>query len=86
MGPLTSVLHRDRVMAYVRTAVEQGDEILAGGMAPADPALAAGCYVLPTVVRAKPSDRVAQEEVFGPFVTVLTFETDDEALAIANGT
>lgn len=86
MGPLTSTLHRDRVMAYVRTAVEQGGDILAGGMAPADPALAAGCYVLPTVVRAKPSDRVAQEEVFGPFVTVLTFETDDEALAIANGT
>lgn len=86
MGPLTSTLHRDRVMAYVRTAVEQGGDILAGGMAPPDPALAAGCYVLPTVVRAKPSDRVAQEEVFGPFVTVLTFETDDEALAIANGT
>lgn len=86
MGPLTSTLHRDRVMAYVRTAVEQGGDILAGGMAPADPALAAGCYVLPTVVRAEPSDRVAQEEVFGPFVTVLTFETDDEALAIANGT
>jgi aldehyde dehydrogenase (NAD+) len=37
-------------------------------------------------VRAKPGDRVAQEEVFGPFVTVLTFKTDEEALAIANGT
>ena len=49
--------------------------------------LAAGCYVEPTVVqRARPRDRVAQEEVFGPFVTVLTFKNDDEALAIANGT
>lgn len=86
MGPLTSILHRDRVIAYVQTAVEQGGEILAGGMAPADPELAAGCYVLPTVVRARPTDRVAREEVFGPFVTVLTFETDEEALAIANAT
>jgi len=43
--------------------------------------------VEPTVVRAKSHrDRVAQEEVFGPFVTVLTFKTDEEALAIANGT
>jgi delta 1-pyrroline-5-carboxylate dehydrogenase len=48
--------------------------------------LAAGCFVEPTIVRAKPDDRVAQEEVFGPFVTVLTFSDDEEALAIANGT
>jgi len=86
MGPLTSTLHRDRVLAYVKTAKEQGAEILAGGTAPDDPGLSAGCYVLPTVVRAKPNDRVAQEEVFGPFVTVLTFKDDEEALRIANGT
>ncbi|HUJ76201.1 MAG TPA: aldehyde dehydrogenase family protein, partial [bacterium] len=54
--------------------------------APADPDLAKGCYVLPTVVRAKPADRVCQEEVFGPFVTVTTFRTEEEALRIANGT
>ncbi|MGZ4724304.1 MAG: aldehyde dehydrogenase family protein, partial [Ilumatobacteraceae bacterium] len=40
----------------------------------------------PTIVRAKPGDRVCQEEVFGPFVTVSTFSSDDEALAIANST
>jgi betaine-aldehyde dehydrogenase len=86
MGPLTSKLHRDRVLNYVSVAREQGGEVLTGGASPGGE-LAAGCYVEPTVVRAKTSqDRVAQEEVFGPFVTVLTFKTDDEALAIANGT
>lgn len=41
---------------------------------------------MPTIVRAKPTDRVSQEEVCGPFVSVSTFETDAEALATANGT
>jgi len=87
MGPLTSAQHRDRVLSYVGVAREQGGEVLAGGKAPADPELAKGCYVEPTIVRARDfKDRVAQEEVFGPFVTVLTFSSDDEALAIANGT
>jgi acyl-CoA reductase-like NAD-dependent aldehyde dehydrogenase len=87
MGPLTSRQHRDRVLGYVDIAREQGGEVVAGGKPPADPALAAGCYVEPTIVRAHNlRDRVAQEEVFGPFVTVLTFRDDDEALAIANGT
>jgi len=86
MGPLTSSLHRDRVLSYVEVAREQGGTLLTGGKAPDNPELAQGYYVEPTVVRAKPSDRVAQEEVFGPFVTVLTFSSDDEALEIANHT
>jgi acyl-CoA reductase-like NAD-dependent aldehyde dehydrogenase len=86
MGPLTSIQHRDRVLSYVKVAKEQGGEILIGGRPPEDDALAKGCYVEPTVVRAKPSDRVCQEEVFGPFVTVTTFRDDEEVLAIANGT
>jgi acyl-CoA reductase-like NAD-dependent aldehyde dehydrogenase len=87
MGPLTSSLHRDRVLAYVDVAREQGGEVLAGGKPPAATELSRGCYVEPTIVRARAyTDRVAQEEVFGPFVTVLTFKDDAEALAIANGT
>jgi acyl-CoA reductase-like NAD-dependent aldehyde dehydrogenase len=87
MGPLTSAQHRDRVLSYVDVAREQGGEVLSGGRAPAAAELAKGCYVEPTVVRARSArDRIAQEEVFGPFVTVLTFKDDDEALAIANGT
>jgi aldehyde dehydrogenase (NAD+) len=86
MGPLTSSLHRDRVIDYIRIAREQGGEVLAGGTAPVDPALAKGCYVLPTVVRARATDRVATEEVFGPFVSVTTFASDEDAMAIANAT
>jgi betaine-aldehyde dehydrogenase len=87
MGPLTSSQHRDRVLSYVGVAREQGGEVLAGGKPPASADLARGCYVEPTIVRARSyKDRVAQEEVFGPFVTVLTFEDEAEALQIANGT
>jgi acyl-CoA reductase-like NAD-dependent aldehyde dehydrogenase len=86
MGPLTSRQHQERVLAYCQIAHQQGGEILTGGAPPDDPALAAGCYVLPTVVRAQPQDRVCQEEVFGPFVAVSTFRDDEEAIAIANGT
>lgn len=86
MGPLTSTVHRDRVLSYVEVAKEQGGEILAGGRAPSQADLAKGCYIEPTIVRAKPSDRVSQEEVFGPFVTVTTFKDDADALRIANST
>ena len=86
MGPLTSRLHQSRVLSYVDVAKEEGGQILTGGKPPEGAAYAGGCFVEPTVVRAKPGDRVAREEVFGPFVTALTFRTDEEALAIANGT
>ena len=86
MGPLTSKIHLDRVLAYCDVAVEQGGEILCGGKVPDDPALADGYFVEPTIVRAKPSDRVSCEEVFGPFVVVTTFKDDEEALAEANNT
>jgi aldehyde dehydrogenase (NAD+) len=84
MGPLTSPEHRDRVLAYVKVARDEGGEVLCGGRAPEDPALARGCYVEPTVVRADPAARVNREEVFGPFVTVTTFSGEDEALELAN--
>ena len=87
MGPLTSALHRDRVLSYVDVAREQGGQVIAGGKAPGAAELAQGCYVEPTIVKAKSyRDRVAQEEVFGPFVTVLTFKDDAQAMEIANGT
>jgi aldehyde dehydrogenase (NAD+) len=74
------------VLSYVDIARQQGGRVLAGGKAPDTAALANGCYVEPTIVEAKPADRVSQEEVFGPFMAVTTFRTDEEALAIANGT
>jgi aldehyde dehydrogenase (NAD+) len=84
MGPLTSAGHRDRVLDYIGIAQAEGGEVLSGGTVPDDPALANGFYIRPTVVRAEPTARVCREEVFGPFVTITTFRTDDEALAIAN--
>ncbi len=87
MGPLTSVQHRDRVLSYVNVAREQGGEVLCGGKAPSAPELVKGCYVEPTIVKAKSyQDRIAQEEVFGPFLTVLTFKDEAQALQIANST
>jgi acyl-CoA reductase-like NAD-dependent aldehyde dehydrogenase len=86
MGPLTSSMHRDRVLTYVDVALSEGGELLSGGTPPADDALARGYYIEPTVVRAKSDSRVCQEEVFGPFVTVTTFRSDEEALQIANST
>lgn len=86
MGPLTSRQHQDRVVTYCEIARQEGGEVLIGGEPPEDSALASGCYMAPTVVRAKAGDRVCQEEVFGPFVTVSTFRDEEQMLAIANGT
>jgi acyl-CoA reductase-like NAD-dependent aldehyde dehydrogenase len=86
MGPLTSAVHRDRVLAYCQVARDEGGEILLGGRAPERRELAAGYYIEPTVVRARPEHRVCREEVFGPFVTVTSFRSEEEAVAIANGT
>ncbi|HYK64425.1 MAG TPA: aldehyde dehydrogenase family protein [Patescibacteria group bacterium] len=86
MGPLTSTMHRDRVLEYCRIAKGEGAEILVGGKPLSDPVLARGCYVMPTVVRARPTDRVCQEEVFGPFVSVTTFRDEEEVIGIANDT
>jgi aldehyde dehydrogenase (NAD+) len=87
MGPLTSPQHRERVLGYIEIARQQGGEVLLGGARPAESGpLAQGCYLEPTVVRARPGDRVCQEEVFGPFVTVTTFRDEQEVIAMANGT
>ncbi|PYS40442.1 MAG: betaine-aldehyde dehydrogenase [Acidobacteria bacterium] len=86
MGPLTSPGHRDRVLRYIDVAKQQGSTILTGGNAPTDPALQAGCYIEPTVVTANPDDRVCQEEVFGPFVSITRFRDDEEVIRMANST
>jgi aldehyde dehydrogenase (NAD+) len=86
MGPLTSAVHRDRVLAYCEVARAEGGELLSGGRVPERRELAAGFYVEPTVVRARPEHRVCREEVFGPFVSVTTFRSEQEAIEIANGT
>ena len=86
MGPLTSPGHRDRVLRYIEVAKEQGSTLLTGGKPPVDPALQSGCYIEPTVVTANPGDRVCQEEVFGPFVSITRFKDEAEVIGIANST
>lgn len=84
MGPLTTPMHRDRVLSYVEQSITEGGEVLLGGRAPSNPALALGSYIEPTIVRISSDSRAACEEVFGPFMTVHTFSTDEQALEIAN--
>ena len=86
MGPLTSLRQQQSVLSYCGIAREQGGQILLGGAVPPDAALARGYFVQPTIVRAGPQDRVCQDEVFGPFVTVTTFKDEAEAEQLANAT
>lgn len=86
LGPLTSKVHHERVLRYISIAEQEGGTILSGGKVPPGKQFAKGYFIEPTIVRSKPGDRVSQEEVFGPFVSLTTFKEDDEALAIANGT
>jgi aldehyde dehydrogenase (NAD+) len=83
MGPLTSRVHHERVLSFIEVAKGQGSKILSGGRVP--DGLSGGYFIEPTIVTARPGDRVFNEEVFGPFVSVTTFKTDEEALALANG-
>ncbi len=86
MGPLTSEGHRERVLNYIQVAKDGGSEILMGGKKLSNPELKDGYYIEPTVVTAKPQDRVCQEEVFGPFVSVMRFKDEAEVVDVANGT
>ncbi len=84
MGPLISKVRQREVEAYMELAAQEG-ELLLGADLPADPALAAGNFVRPAlVVGVTNAARVAQEEVFGPLLTVIPFDTTEEAIALAN--
>lgn len=83
IGPLIHPVHVDKVASYFRAARAEGATIAAGG----EVMEGAGCYVRPTLFTdATPGMAIAREEIFGPVLTVLPFETEAEALAIANGT
>ncbi|HEY5162817.1 MAG TPA: aldehyde dehydrogenase family protein [Terriglobales bacterium] len=86
LGPLVSELQRERVRGYIRKGIEGGAELLAGG--PDAPAgLPKGYYVKPTIFgRVKPDATIAQEEIFGPVLSIITYKNEDEAVKIANGT
>jgi acyl-CoA reductase-like NAD-dependent aldehyde dehydrogenase len=84
-GPLASADQHARVRHYVESGSADGAALVLDGAAP--PALRGGCYWLPTVftgVRA--TMRIAQEEIFGPVLATLPFDSEDEAVALANAT
>jgi betaine-aldehyde dehydrogenase len=84
-GALISAAHREKVAAYVAAGVAEGAVLRCGGSAPDDPALADGFYYLPTVLDGCTSSMsVTQNESFGPVLTVETFTSEDDAVAIAN--
>lgn len=86
-GPLISAAHREKVAAYVAAGIADGATLRCGGAAPDDPALADGYYYLPTILDDCTGQMsCVQDESFGPVLTVETFRTEDEAVAIANDT
>jgi betaine-aldehyde dehydrogenase len=86
LGPLVSAQQRERVRNYIRKGVEEGAELLAGG-ADAPEGLAKGYYVKPTVFgRVNPRSAIAQEEIFGPVLSILTYRDENDAVRIANDT
>jgi aldehyde dehydrogenase (NAD+)/betaine-aldehyde dehydrogenase len=81
MGSLISPAHRDRVHGFVERGRGEGAEVVAGG----DPAEGTGAFYPPTVLaKVRSSMEVAQEEIFGPVVTVIPFEDEKDAIRIAN--
>jgi aldehyde dehydrogenase (NAD+) len=83
MGPLISAAQRDRVQAHVDGAISDGAKLATGGGRPAG--LDVGFYFEPTILtEVEPDSTIAQEEVFGPVLTVLRYRDDDDAVAIAN--
>ena len=87
VGSLVSTKQRDRVREYVDSAREEGASVVSGGTAPSDSAMAQGAYYLPTILDAVgPDMRVAREEIFGPVVSVIAFDGEEEAIRLANAT
>jgi betaine-aldehyde dehydrogenase len=81
MGPLVTAAHRSRVMEYIESGKSEGATLACGGSTTPE----RGSYLAPTVfLDAKPEMKIVREEIFGPVVTVMPFETEAEAVAMAN--
>lgn len=87
MGPLATFAQRDKVEGMVDEARAAGAVILTGGARPSAPQLAKGAYYLPTIIGGIDNNAaIAQNEIFGPVLCVLPFETEEDLIAQANGT
>jgi len=88
IGAIVSEPHMQKILSYIDLAQEEGGTVLAGGnRVQLEGDLRDGWYVEPTIIEGlSPECRTNQEEIFGPVVTITPFDTDEEALALANGT
>ncbi|MHB1999195.1 MAG: aldehyde dehydrogenase family protein [Solirubrobacteraceae bacterium] len=84
VGPVSSEVQFDKVQGLIQTAIEEGATVVVGGLGRPD-GLATGYYVKPTVLADVTNDMtIAQQEIFGPVLTLIGYEDEDEAVRIAN--
>ena len=82
IGPMASAMHRDKVEQYIALGKEEGTLVVGGGRPESAPS---GWFVEPTVFAdVDNSARIAQEEIFGPVLTIIPYEDEDQAISIAN--
>ncbi|WP_433352398.1 aldehyde dehydrogenase family protein [Micromonospora saelicesensis] len=86
IGPMASEAHRQKVVGYIERGITDGARLVFGG--PQRPeGLTVGAYVQPTIFAdVDPSSAIAQEEIFGPVLTIIPYADEEEAVAVANGT
>ena len=85
LGPLSFEHHMNRVLGFIETGRTGGARVLTGGVRSTRPDLASGFFVEPTVLEGvTPHSEVVTEEIFGPVLSMMTFDTDEEAIASAN--
>lgn len=86
VGPMVSTKQYDRVQDYIQTGINEGAEILIGGLGKPE-GLEKGNFVKPTVfINVNNQMRIAREEIFGPVLSIITYKTEEEAIEIANDT
>ncbi|MFY9760911.1 MAG: aldehyde dehydrogenase family protein [Xanthobacteraceae bacterium] len=86
VGPIVSQRQFDRVMDLIAAAKAEGAQLLTGGGKPADPSLAAGLFIAPTVFDGvTPAMRIGSEEIFGPVMSVMAWDDYEEMLSKVNG-
>jgi acyl-CoA reductase-like NAD-dependent aldehyde dehydrogenase len=87
LGPLTSKAQLERVRSYIKKGIEEGAELVAGGAEPPEGVPAGGYYVRPTVFgKVKNDMTIAQEEIFGPVLSIIPYKDEEDAVRIANDT
>ena len=87
LGPLSSQMQLDRVRGYIRKGLEEGAELVTGGVEPPEGVAPGGYFVRPTVFgKVNPRSTIGQEEIFGPVLSIITYKDEDDAVRIANDT